>query len=84
MDARAILDDALLPDDVRRQLSVLLPDIPIKSRGFAEEHYLFAQLLSSSPRVTLSWQAVSDDGKARSPSPLVEATRVSWWWNCVR
>ncbi|HEV7516554.1 MAG TPA: PD-(D/E)XK nuclease family protein, partial [Thermoanaerobaculia bacterium] len=39
---------------------------------FDEERYLFAQLLSAAPAVTLSWQSADDDGRPRSPSPLVE------------
>ena len=34
-------------------------------------------MLSASPRVTLSWQAVTDDGKERTPSPLVERLRLA-------
>jgi len=55
----------------------LLPDLPIKARGFDEERYLFAQLLSSSPRVTLSWQSMDDDGRASAPSPLLERVRLA-------
>lgn len=68
---RAIVDDPLLPDALRIGLLELLPDLPVKRRGFDEERYLFAQLCAASPRVTLSWQEVSDDGKERAPSPLV-------------
>ena len=74
---RPVVEDPLLPDDLRRRLQDLLREIPIKARGFDEEHYLFAQLLSASPQVTLSWQAVGDDGKARTPSPLVERLRIA-------
>ena len=69
---RAISEDPLLRDAERRALAPVLPDVPIKSRGFAEERYLFAQLCAAAERVTLSWQAVSDDGKERPASPLVE------------
>ena len=69
---RPIADDPLLPDAVRVRLAELLPDVPVKSRGFDEERYLFAQLCSAAPEVTLSWQEVSDDGKERAPSPLVQ------------
>jgi RecB family exonuclease len=75
---RGISEDPLLPDAIRAALERdVLPDIPIKRRGFDEERYLFAGLLSASPRVTLSWQAVSDDGKQRTPSPLVERLRLA-------
>ncbi len=68
---RAIEEDPLLPDAVRRALRVLLPDLPVKEEGHAEEHYLFAQLLAAAPAITLSWQATSDDGEAAPLSPLL-------------
>lgn len=72
---RAVREDPLLPDDLRRVLQRVLGDVPIKRAGFDEERYLFAQLLSASPDVTLSWQVADDDGKPVSPSPLVERLR---------
>jgi RecB family exonuclease len=72
---RTVREDPLLPDSLRRVLGSVLPDIPIKRRGFEEERYLFAQLLSAAPHLTLSWQTEDDDGAARSPSPLVERLR---------
>ncbi len=74
---RVVQDDPLLPDEARRALLPLLPDMPVKARGFEEEHHLFAQLLSSSPAVVLSWQSADDEGRARSPSPLLERLRLS-------
>lgn len=68
---RSFSEDPLLPDALRRKLLELLPDIPIKSRVPDEERYLFAQLLSAAPQVTLSWQEVNDDGKECNPSPLL-------------
>jgi hypothetical protein len=68
---RAIEEDPLLGDALRRRMAEILPQIPIKGTGFDEERYLFAELLSSSPSVTLSWLTADDDGKARPPSPLV-------------
>ena len=73
---RPIREDPLLPDALRRVLRRVLPDTPIKSSGFDEERYLFAQLLSSAPRVTLSWQHLDDTGAVRPPSPLVERLRL--------
>jgi hypothetical protein len=73
---RPIREDPLLSDALRHALQAVLPEIPIKRRGFEEERYLFAQLLAASPRVTLSWQTEDDEGTARSPSPLVE--RLRW------
>jgi len=69
---RRVSEDPLLPDALRRALAAVLPDVPVKARGFDEERYLFAQLVSAAPRVALSWQALSDDGKEKTASPLVE------------
>jgi hypothetical protein len=74
---RGIREDPLLPDDLRRVLQRVLPDVPIKRAGFDEERYLFAQLLSASPAVTLSWQTADDEARPLSPSPLVERLRQS-------
>jgi hypothetical protein len=73
---RPVREDPLLPDDLRRVLQRVLPDIPIKRSGYDEDRYLFAQLLSASPAVTLSWQAADDDGSPLSVSPLVERLRA--------
>ncbi len=77
---RIVLEDPLLSDSLRRALAErgtgVLPDLPIKLGGFEEERYLFAQLLSSSPEVTLSWQSVDDDGRERAVSTLVERLRL--------
>jgi hypothetical protein len=72
---RTVREDPLLPDDLRRVLQRVLPDVPVKRSGFDEERYLFAQLLSASPSVTLSWQGADDDGKPLAASPLVERLR---------
>ena len=72
---RGVREDPLLPDDLRRVLQRVLPDVPVKLAGFDEERWLFAHLLSASPAVTLSWQGVDEDGKALSPSPLLEMLR---------
>jgi hypothetical protein len=77
---RTVREDPLLPDSIRRDLATLLPDFPIKGMAFDEERYLFAQLLSSSALVTLSWEVVDDEGGALSPSPLVERLRLSLGW----
>ncbi|HKE10315.1 MAG TPA: PD-(D/E)XK nuclease family protein [Myxococcota bacterium] len=69
---RIVQDDPFLPDAVRRALLPVLPDLALKETGFVEERYLFAQLLSASVHVTLSWQLADDDGKPRAPSPLVQ------------
>jgi len=76
---RNVHQDPLLPDLVRRAMAVALPDLPIKATGYDEERYLFAQLLSASPRVTLSWQVATDEGKDCAPSTLVE--RLRWGAN---
>lgn len=74
---RPISDDPLLPDALRRVVRATLHDLPVKSLGFDEERHLFAELLSAAPAVTLSWSVVSDDGKPRSPSPLIERLRLA-------
>ncbi len=74
---RSITDAPLLPDGLRRRLEALLPEIPVPSRALDEERYLFAQLVSASPRVVLSWQSVDEEGKARAPSPLIEPLRLT-------
>jgi RecB family exonuclease len=69
---RVVQEDALLPDSVRGHLAAeVLPEFPVKARGMDEERYLFAQLMSSSPRVTLSWRT-AEDGSKQAPSPFVE------------
>lgn len=73
---RVITEDPLLPDDLRRRLRVLFPDIPVKREGYDEERYLFAQLLSAAPHVSLSWQCIDDENHAMTRSPLVE--RLFW------
>lgn len=68
---RAVSEDPLLPDEARLRLAPLLPDIPVKERGWDEERFLFAQLAAAaSDRVTLSWHA-SEEGRAAAPSPFV-------------
>jgi hypothetical protein len=74
---RVITEDPILPDSIRYSISTVLPDIPIKERGFDEENYLFAQLVSSSPNVTLSFLSADDDGKAMAPSPFLERLRLA-------
>ena len=73
---RTVREDPALPDPLRQVLGHeghgVLPDLPRKRAGYAEERFLFAQLVSSSPHVTLSWQLADDDNKEVTPSPLVE------------
>ncbi len=73
---RIVQEDPLLPDAVRRPLRDVLQDLPLREQAFDAERYLFASLLGASQHVTLSWQVVDDDNKARPPSPLVE--RLRW------
>ena len=73
---RGIREDPLLPDDLRRILQRVLPDVPVKRAGFDEERYLYAQLLAASPDVTLSWQTADADGRLLSPSPLLRGHRA--------
>ncbi len=69
---RPIREDAVLSDDLRRALTDLLPEMPVKARSRDEDRYLFAQLASASPRVTVSWCFADDDGRPSVISPLVE------------
>jgi len=69
---RSFTEDPLLPDGTRLLLRQLLPDLPVKSEARDEERYLFAQLISASPDVTLSCPVTDDEGKACPASPLVE------------
>lgn len=68
---RRVTEDPLLPDRLRAALTPVLPDLPIKRTGHDEERYLFAQLLSASPEVTLSWLDSDEQGRVQSPSPLL-------------
>jgi hypothetical protein len=74
---RAIAEDALLPDALRRRLREVLPDLPVKAEGTHEERFLFAQLLGASPEIRLSCALADDEGKRRLPSPLLERLRLS-------
>jgi hypothetical protein len=74
---RPIVEDPLLPDGLRARLRAVVPDLPIKSLGHDEERFLFAQLLASSPRVTLCYALEDGRGAARAPSPLVERLRLA-------
>ncbi len=65
-------EDPLLPDVFRRALEPVLPAIPIKARGRAEERFLFAQLCGASPALTISWQLCDEDGKRQGVSPLID------------
>jgi superfamily I DNA/RNA helicase len=74
---RTIQEDPLLPDDLRRALHVVLPELPVKLAGFDEERYLFAQLLAAAPEVTLSWRTATEEGQPLPVSPLVERLALS-------
>lgn len=74
---RAVREDPLLPDDLRRALHPVLPDLPVKLAGFDEERYLFAQLLAAAPEVTLSWRTVTEEGQPLPVSPLVDRLALS-------
>ncbi len=70
-----VKEDPLLPEAVRARLAAdVLPEMPVKARSADEERYLFAQLLSSAPRVRLSWHEGSDGGPM-APSSFVERLR---------
>ena len=66
----------MLPEAVRARLAAdVLPEMPVKGRSADEERYLFAQLLSSAPAVSLSWHVYGSDGTV-TPSPFVDRLRL--------
>ncbi|MCB0218099.1 MAG: PD-(D/E)XK nuclease family protein [Chrysiogenetes bacterium] len=73
---RTITEDPIVEDSIRSSLLEVLPDLPIKRRGYDEESHLFAQLLDAAPAVTLSWQRSDSEGHAREISPLLERLLV--------
>lgn len=73
---RTITEDPIVEDSIRAALLEVLPDLPIKRRGYDEESHLFAQLLDAAPAVTLSWQRSDSEGRAREISPLLERLLV--------
>jgi hypothetical protein len=73
---RVVHEDPMLPEAVRARLAAdVLPEMPVKGRSADEERYLFAQLLSSSPGVELSWHLYGPDGTL-TPSPFVDRLRL--------
>lgn len=73
---RVVHEDPMLPEAVRARLAAdVLPEMPVKGRSADEERYLFAQLLSSSPVVELSWHLFGPDGTL-TPSPFVDRLRL--------
>jgi hypothetical protein len=73
---RVVHEDPMLPEAVRARLAAdVLPEMPVKGRSADEERYLFAQLLSSSPAVELSWHLYGPDGTL-TPSPFVDRLRL--------
>jgi len=72
---RPISEAPLLPDALRRRLRAVLPDLPVKREGYAEERFLFAQLLSASAHAVISYPSVDENGRRRPASPLLERLR---------
>ena len=70
-------EDALLPDQMRRRLQVLVPTLPLRLQMYMGERHLFAWLHTATRNLTLSWQRMDEDGKPIVPSPLVERLRWS-------
>lgn len=72
---RAIRGDSELREELRERLVAagtgLLPDLPTASRFHDEEKYLFAQVLSASPKVTLSHSERSLDERLMPTSSLL-------------
>jgi hypothetical protein len=69
-------EDPMLPEAVRARLAAdVLPEMPVKGRSADEERYLFAQLLSSAPTVTLSWHVFGAEGTL-TPSAFVDRLQL--------
>ncbi len=68
---RTPTEDPIVSDALRRAMRAVLPELPVKAQGHAEERHLFSELLSASPRVALSWQHVSDEGREVPRSSFV-------------
>jgi hypothetical protein len=74
---RTPTEDPIVSDALRRAMRAVLPELPVKAQGHAEERHLFADLLSSSPAVVLSWQHVSDEGREVPQSSFVTRLRLA-------
>lgn len=78
---RQVHEDPFLPDSLRQVIARngfgVLPDLQLKLAGIDEERFLFAQILSSSPRVTISWQTSDADSKPLAASALLERFRLA-------
>jgi hypothetical protein len=69
-------EDPMLPEAVRSRLAAdVLPEMPVKGRSADEERYLFAQLMSSAPSISLSWHVFGADGTV-TPSSFVDRLRL--------
>ena len=84
---RAIREDPLLPDAVRRRLAsdLGLEALPVKERGYAEERLLFDHAVGAATRaLTLVHQRSDDEGKAVAASPFLESVRAAHHVNIPR
>jgi len=70
-------EDPILPENLRRAWSVILPELPLAGRSRLEESYLFAQLMAAAPEITLSWQSVDAEGNGTNPSAFIERLRIA-------
>ncbi len=70
-------EDPVFESGLRRAAAGQLFDLPIRDRDRPEERYLFAQLMASSPSITLSWQEVDSEGAARNPSVFIDRMRLA-------
>jgi len=68
---RLVREDPLVPDAARQALGEFLPDLRQKRLGVHEERFLFAQLLASSPHVTLSCSRSDAQGAPQHMSSLL-------------
>lgn len=74
---RKVEDDPLLSETLRKHLETILPDLSPKERGWLEEEYSFAQLVSSANDIVFSWQRMSRDGTALNCAAFVERLMLS-------
>ncbi len=74
---RPISDDPLFPESSRARLRAVLPDLPLKRRGYDEERHLFASLLECADEVTLTRSACTATGREWPESPLLLRLRLA-------
>ena len=77
---RVVRQDPLLPDRVRSVLCPVLPDLPLKGRGWSEERYLFAQLGAAASDGVIFSSAASHRGRELPRSSFVDRLAPTDAW----